>query len=45
MDDHGLGGNPAWTPVALLALEQLERLGAVGSKHATAAGDVLFAAA
>ncbi|MCX5442727.1 FAD-dependent oxidoreductase [Streptomyces sp. NBC_00056] len=44
MDDHGLGGNPAWTPVALLALEQLERLGAVGSKHATAAGDVLFAA-
>ncbi|MFE7016550.1 FAD-dependent oxidoreductase [Streptomyces sp. NPDC057651] len=44
MDDHGLSGNPAWTPVALLAIEQLERLGAVGSKHATAAGDVLFAA-
>ncbi|MGW4393268.1 FAD-dependent oxidoreductase [Streptomyces sp. NPDC004685] len=44
MHDHGLSGNPALTPVALLALEQLERLGAVGSKHVTAAGDVLFAA-
>ncbi|MEU9318658.1 FAD-dependent oxidoreductase [Streptomyces sp. NPDC048295] len=44
MDDHGLSGNPAWTPVARLAREQLARLGAVGSEHATAAGEVLFAA-
>ncbi|MFJ7198769.1 MULTISPECIES: FAD-dependent oxidoreductase [unclassified Streptomyces] len=44
MDDHGISGNPAWTPVALLAREQLARLGAVGSEHATAAGEVLFAA-
>ncbi|MFG3527285.1 Crp/Fnr family transcriptional regulator [Streptomyces sp. NPDC047917] len=44
MDDHGLSGNPAWTPVALLAREQLARLGVVGSEHTAAAGDVLFAA-
>jgi CRP-like cAMP-binding protein len=44
MDDQGLGGNPAWTPVALLGREQLARLGALGTEQDVSAGDILFAA-
>jgi thioredoxin reductase (NADPH) len=44
MEDPGRGGNPAWTPIAPLTTDQLDRLAAIGAARPADAGEILFSA-